>query len=124
MTTVASWKDTPDYDALVEEIGDPLECVRDLDQLLASTQVTWNQFFAEQLDTSFPPPVDVEQLLAQYPNPLWPTVQSIWDELWPPPEPPIDLGFLSLPLELQEHATQILNMAKDTLLALPSEVTS
>ena len=102
MTATSSWKDTPDYDALVETTGQPAQLIHLLDQLLAQARDAWNQVFTQQLDTHFPVPVNIEEFLARYPDPSWPTVQDVWDELWPPPEPVIDMGYLSLPWEYQD----------------------
>lgn len=88
--TAALWQETPDYDALVEELGEPAQLARGVDNVLIQSRITWEQVFEPELDSTFP---------------TWPTVQDIWEELWPSPastEAWTDLGYLSLPLESQD----------------------
>lgn len=103
---------TPDFDALVAELGNPKEMVTAITHHVRECEKTWREVFGIDLNSTYHFPVwpALREITDQYPDPEWPTVDSIWDELFPIEaiagdiiDAPIDLGYLSLPLPLQEE---------------------
>lgn len=131
MTTVIaedSFVYSPDYHCAVEEWGDPEVMVSVLSDDIAAAERAWKKQYGSDLTVTFPEWFVLTDITDKYPEPQWPTVQEIWDELWPPAEEPEPAPVVVMAELLAAHpdatpaeATLIVEAAA-TMPALPAPV--